>query len=270
VGEAAKYLPKKAPFLPSPHPLRDPRRDLMMIRAASTLLQELWDGKLRATVKSFTKKVSAGMALRRRLEAAAAQEGAAVGGLSVSLSVKEAAIARARAAVDAAGAGAGVGAVLTVPPPPSWATWKDDSALSNTLTAQATRHAALDSIRTLETAVSAELRLLAELRVYPVAELSQIRKDVKAYRDNYDEASITDDGQLNVAATSLSRAASEEAISATAAELRLCERKLSILRSKRHDETDARNAALRKIQRQEQKAEQQRNDPINFAFNPLR
>lgn len=34
-----------------------------MIRAASTLLQELWDGKLRATVKSFTKKVLAAPAL---------------------------------------------------------------------------------------------------------------------------------------------------------------------------------------------------------------
>ena len=253
MGEAAKYLPKKAPSLPSPHPLSDPRRDLMIIRAASTLLQELWDGKLRATVKSFTKKVSAGMAPRKRLEAAAAQEGPGSGGLSVK-EAQAAALARARAAV---GGGSGVEG-LTVPAPPSWATWKDDSALSNTLTAQATRHAALDSIRTLETAVTAELRLLAELHVYPGAELSQIRKDVKAFRDNYDEAPVTDDGQLNVAATSLSRAASEEAISATAAELRLCERKLSILRSKRHDETDARNAALRKLQRQEQKAERPR------------
>jgi hypothetical protein len=42
---------------------------MMTIRAASTLLQELWDGKLRATVRSFAKKVVRDMGLRSFLEA---------------------------------------------------------------------------------------------------------------------------------------------------------------------------------------------------------
>ena len=38
----------------------DNKRDLTMIRAASTLLQELWDGKLKATLRSFVKKTAQG------------------------------------------------------------------------------------------------------------------------------------------------------------------------------------------------------------------
>ena len=48
--------------------LSEAKRDLMVIRATSSLLQELWDGKLKATLKSFTKKVVAEMGLRRRME----------------------------------------------------------------------------------------------------------------------------------------------------------------------------------------------------------
>ena len=42
------------------HIALDNKRDLTMIRAASTLLQELWDGKLKATLRSFVKKTAQG------------------------------------------------------------------------------------------------------------------------------------------------------------------------------------------------------------------
>ena len=236
-GEAAKYLPKKAPLLPTTSPLSDPKRDLMMIRAASTLLQELWDGKLRATVKSFTKKVAGDMSLRRRLEttANATQTG------------------------------------LVVPPTPSWAVWRDEKVLSGTLTAQATRHAALDSMRVLETAVSAEIKHLTDLRVYPSAELAQIRKEVKAFRDTYDEtlsasASASAFSNYGSIYATASTGSDEAIIASTAAELKLCERKLAMLRAKRQEETEARQAALRKAQRQAQVLESQRADPQNFSF----
>lgn len=65
--ESAKYLPRKAPNF-NASALAEKKRDMMTIRAASTLLQELWDGKLRATVRSFTKKVVRDMGLRVFLE----------------------------------------------------------------------------------------------------------------------------------------------------------------------------------------------------------
>jgi hypothetical protein len=68
VLESSKYLPRKAPNFSSAA-MMEKKRDMMTIRAASTLLQELWDGKLRATVRSFAKKVVRDMGLRSFLEA---------------------------------------------------------------------------------------------------------------------------------------------------------------------------------------------------------
>jgi hypothetical protein len=68
VLESSKYLPRKAPNF-NAAAIVEKKRDMMTIRAASTLLQELWDGKLRATVRSFTKKVVRDMTLRNFLEA---------------------------------------------------------------------------------------------------------------------------------------------------------------------------------------------------------
>ena len=81
--ESAKYLPRKAPIFPSASAVTaggggkvtadvvsqvSAKRDLQIIRAASSLLQELWDGKLRTTLRSFTKKVARDIALRPFLE----------------------------------------------------------------------------------------------------------------------------------------------------------------------------------------------------------
>lgn len=66
--ESAKYLPRKAPNF-STSAMQEKKRDMMTIRAASTLLQELWDGKLRATVRSFAKKIVRDMSPRVFLEA---------------------------------------------------------------------------------------------------------------------------------------------------------------------------------------------------------
>ena len=66
--ESSKYLPRKAPNFNNSTKIAEKKRDMMTIRAASTLLQELWDGKLRATVRSFTKKVIRDITLRNYLE----------------------------------------------------------------------------------------------------------------------------------------------------------------------------------------------------------
>lgn len=66
--ESSKYLPRKAPNF-NTSAMQEKKRDMMTIRAASTLLQELWDGKLRATVRSFAKKVVRDMTPRVFLDA---------------------------------------------------------------------------------------------------------------------------------------------------------------------------------------------------------
>ena len=80
LSESVKYLPRKIPNLVSSGSFLenvlgsaiDSRKDLTMIRAASTLLQELWDGKLKATLRSFLSKTAHDMRSKRRLESIAA------------------------------------------------------------------------------------------------------------------------------------------------------------------------------------------------------
>lgn len=94
-SESAKYLPKKPPVIPAtPSHLTQgnsnpsnmnsiavlqelqawqSKRDLQLLRAASTLLQELWDGRLKQTVKLFAKKVAVDMRQRAVMEAALQQ-----------------------------------------------------------------------------------------------------------------------------------------------------------------------------------------------------
>ena len=84
-SDASKYLPRKSPAIgqsntPSGHNLglaataaAGSRMDLTTIRAASTLLQELWDGKLKSTLRSFVKKTTHDMRLKKRLQAASAK-----------------------------------------------------------------------------------------------------------------------------------------------------------------------------------------------------
>ena len=66
--ESAKFLPKKATTVATTND--DGDRDLHVIRGASTLIQELWDGKLKATVSSFTQKTCVDIEVRKRLEMA--------------------------------------------------------------------------------------------------------------------------------------------------------------------------------------------------------
>ena len=81
-SDAAKFLPRKNP--PSSYATTSSssspnlsaaasslcRRDLTSIRAASTLLQELWDGKLKSTIKTFLKKTTHDMRFKIRLQTA--------------------------------------------------------------------------------------------------------------------------------------------------------------------------------------------------------
>ena len=86
-SDAAKFLPRRnppsssttAPSSSTPNlsaaasNLSLCRRDLTSIRAASTLLQELWDGKLKSTIKTFLKKTTHDMRFKIRLQTASSK-----------------------------------------------------------------------------------------------------------------------------------------------------------------------------------------------------
>lgn len=70
-SDALKYLPCKVPAM-SLQQGDERSRDSRIVRAASTLLQELGEGKLKFTVRSFIRKTVEEMRCKRRLEVAAA------------------------------------------------------------------------------------------------------------------------------------------------------------------------------------------------------
>lgn len=201
------------------------------------------------------------MALRRRLETA-------LQGITAA-QAREAKENKNRAPDDLHYHVSQIERTLSIPRPPSYSVWRDETALSDTLTAQATRHAALDSIRSLEQAVSNELRQLLDMRVYPSAELAAIRKEVRGFRDSFffeDGGAGNNNAGASERGPYLTPKETEEAIQTTSAELRLAEKKLQILRARRNDEALARDAMQRKAARSKAIEALQMSDPTNFAY----
>jgi hypothetical protein len=64
--ESHKFLPKKVPtsLLSS----TSPSKDLEIMKSVSSLIQELWDGKLKTTLDNFSVKAGTDCSMKRRLE----------------------------------------------------------------------------------------------------------------------------------------------------------------------------------------------------------
>ena len=290
-GEAAKYLPKKVPLLMSSSTLSDSKKDLLMIRAASTLLQELWDGKLRATVRSFTKKVAHDMGLRRRLESSlnltstSWQPKDDKTGKKSKEKEKEKE-SKQRGSRTSRGSGledsshkslssVEIEQSLNVPSLPSWTHWKDEDSLHRATNGQGTCMANLDTILDLETTISSELRRLMDMHVFPAQELSLIKKEVKAFKDAF-EGAIAHDAKKEYSTVfyeataaqgskSSTAKAAEEYAAMIAAESKVCEKKLHILRVRRGEEQDARQVQARRVARARAVEDSQAKDPANFS-----
>jgi hypothetical protein len=283
-GEAAKYLPKRAPLLMSSNTLTDGRKDLLMIRAASTLLQELWDGKLKATMRSFTKKVNYDMGLRSRLESSLSLTSAAWASRD-GKEVRSGAKSREKAKDPGDTLGNSVTKKfisaeeieqsLYVPAVPSWAVWKDEESLKRTIEGQSTCCVAMEGVLNTETAISDELKRMLDLHIFPAQELTVIKKEVKAFKDGFDNA-INYEASMpysavyyeNTAALSGKGAATkitEDYVAMLAAESKLGDRKLSMLRNRRLDEQDNRQANARRVARVRAIEESQAKDPANFS-----
>ena len=102
-----------------------------------------------------------------------------------------------------------------------------------------------------------EIDLLSKMNVYPSAELAIMRKESKALREVISEELQQEDGQQFHANV-------EKIEMAYEGELQLAEKKLAIIRGRRLDEEEIRNAKKKKLARAKQMEESQSRDPLNF------
>lgn len=244
-SESAKFLPKKPPALqPPPAAAQDAqqwqsKRDLQLLRAASSLLQELWDGRLKSTVRLFAKKVAGDMRLRSVCEAALQQLLRATASRAVPLPLR------------------------SLPPPPPWALWRDAAQRTATLESQQAALQVLQLIARAERDVSAELAAFGGadgLRVFPAAEIAQMRRDVRAFKELQEQV------LRDPSAQAASQSDQAQLLAVLGEEARLSERKLQLLRARRLSEEEARAVLHRRAQRQRQLEEAQARDPANFNF----
>ena len=144
----------------------------------------------------------------------------------------------------------------------------------------------LNSILNLECAISTEFKEFAEINVLPSAELTAIRKEVKAFKDNQevflsrhnadsipllkgDQASSASSLECVPADGGDDRTSFvyEDLASILDLEQKLCERKLQLLSARRKEEDEFRSVALKRAARAkalEELAMEQAKDPANF------
>jgi hypothetical protein len=243
VSESTKYLPKKAPNLASI--VSEVKKDLVLIRAASTLLLELWDGKLHATVKSFLKKTIADLGIRRRLEMAVSS--ITVKGNDNKKSSKKSLNTT----------------TLVLPNKPEWMIWRDDEYKENAFDVINENEAIINNIHTVETMINEELKAMLDFKIYPTSEIAIIRKDIKAFKDFQDE----EQASLVQSKTENNIISTYKVLALTLRnELKVCDRKLSIFRARRVDEVLNRENIARKIARAKVVEDEQKRDPANFGF----
>lgn len=121
---------------------------------------------------------------------------------------------------------------------------------------------AANSVLSLEQAVSEEIVALTDLKTFPSAELVLIRKEVKAFKDLQEAAGVSTEGLSGAGADGPK--AHENMMAVADAEQRMCNRKLELLRARRHEEQEARAILMKKIARARALEEAQAKDPANF------
>jgi hypothetical protein len=154
-----------------------------------------------------------------------------------------------------------------------------------------------------EVAITQELEKLADLRIFPTNELQIIKKEVKTFKAAHEDiiaktthlettlqaqgcgvsgsgggsptksggrtrkAQGDTDCEVRALQHQLMLLRNSDAyIAMISSEYRLCEKKLSILRSKRMDEAQTFAQNERRKERRKQREEQQERDPANFGF----
>ena len=136
-SESSRFLPKKPPTSSRTSAQGGAQGDLAMIKAASSLLQELTNGKLSSTIQSFCQRAARESSDRFWLKQAK---------------------------------GAGI-------PAPSWSRWADAEQLDAAFRALAQDVRTATNVLEAERGTTMELKKLEALGIYPTAELTLIRKE---------------------------------------------------------------------------------------------
>ncbi len=136
-SESTRFLPKKPPTAPRANPNGSADGDLALIKAASSLLQELTNGKLSSTIQSFCQRAAKESSDRFWLKQAKG----------------------------------------TSTPVPSWSRWADPEQLDAVFRALAQDARTATSVLEAERGTTEELKKLESFGVYPTAELTLIRKE---------------------------------------------------------------------------------------------
>jgi hypothetical protein len=252
------------------------KRDLLTIRAASTLLAELWDGKLRQTLKLFSRKISSEVKLKHFLESKLTAKHLARW-LEGVLQVR----------------GLAQSALFQSPP---WMLWRNRELFKRMIERQEGSLSLLHAILSCEQQSRFELAELAAVQVFPAQEVAFIRKDLRALRERQ-EASLPDGkagtgvrdkpqsskrsvstsagtgtgtgtGASNASALSIDLLSEDydQLLELLREELQLCDRKRSLLRDRRECEEEQRaQQAKRQLRLKAMEDAQARDrDPVNF------
>ena len=223
ISDASKYLPRKnAPVVA----LSEPNRDFVVMRAASTLLEELWDGKLRGTLMSFVAKVCEDFSSKKRLITTLKREKG-----------RERALTRHETTVS-----------LPMPPfltakmkHPKWTRWKDHDSMKYILDVLISSQEKLQHLLEIEKNVTNELQQMQDEGIYPAPELQTIRREAKMYKETHEQGSDKKfGGDLE------SYRERDQAIDGG---LHLAERKLSLLGRRLYEERRNKEMARKKESR---------------------
>jgi len=130
---------------------------------------------------------------------------------------------------------------------------------------------ALNSILNLECTISNEMQAFCDLKVFPSAELAAIRKEVKMFKEQQD--SVLNDNAAGVESNNNNNQSGyEELMTVLELEKNLCEKKLTMLTTRRQEEEVNKAFLIKKAARLkafEDLAVEQSKDPANFRNQRL-
>lgn len=154
---------------------------------------------------------------------------------------------------------------ISIPPPspPVWAKWRDVTEYETTADSLSLAESQLQRILEYEMAISSEIRALANEGIFPSFELTLIKKDMKSFRE-LQEAMENDGTHHHTKDELVLDEKLPSVVELRDLEIKLSERKLTLLHTRRQDELEARALYQKKLARAKAAEDSQSKDPLNF------
>jgi hypothetical protein len=262
---STKFLPKnvsKDSLISKSASRSQMKLDLKLLRSSSTLLHEIWDGRLKNTIASFIRKAENELSIKSFLQSVLYENSPFVKSLfpyyHYSVPFEDHLVSASSS--------------YFLSPP--WILWKDRSKLEKMLTSLQDNVEALNAILSSERFVSRELHSLFELAAFPQSELAIVRKEMKLFKEFQQKLIEENENKSNGDVISAAEGAVNLGSSLTAShdvlyrilseENKVVQHKLSILSEKRQIEQEARNAYIRKMMKLKALEEAEKSDPRSF------